>query len=118
MLEKFEKTMAAFSFRQHQDALTYLTRLESEGWTVGDAQEWVKEQKEKKRAVEENFIPRYFCSDCRTPMRLLLVNTNKANQTGDDSKSVWVCMNPNCLYTEYSTKTIKEWNEELKKGGT
>ena len=40
--EKFEKDMAAFSFKQHQDALTYLSHLKITGWTVDDAKQWVK----------------------------------------------------------------------------
>jgi len=40
-VEKFKKDMGVFSFKQHQDVLTYLTHLETSGWTIEDAGEWV-----------------------------------------------------------------------------
>jgi len=47
-------------------------------------------------------------------MQILPVNIDKGTQTGDNSKSVWICRN--CLYTEYSTKTFEEQLKEKNKG--
>ena len=54
------------------------------------------------------------CPECKKPMVLRPVNFNKSTQTGDNSKSVWLCFNKVCLYVEYSDKTIDEWRSELK----
>ena len=100
-LKKFEKDMAAFSFSQHQDILTYLARLKIKGWLVEDAKRWVEQT--KKDLVKDSQINYKIkqCPDCQAPMRFLSVNVNKATQTGDDSKSVWLCFNKDCMRTEY-----------------
>jgi len=46
------------------------------------------------------------CPECEVGMQLLSVNHDLATQTGDDSKSVWLC--PVCKYQEYSKKTVEE----------
>jgi NAD-dependent dihydropyrimidine dehydrogenase PreA subunit len=67
---------------------------------------------EKRRPV---YIDRYSCSECDRPMILRDVNTNPGNQTGDDSRSVWICPNKNCMHTEYSAMSVSEWKDKLKK---
>ncbi|MFH1638328.1 MAG: hypothetical protein ABIB71_07930, partial [Candidatus Woesearchaeota archaeon] len=53
------------------------------------------------------------CPACATPMNVSPVNTSPGDQTEDDSKSVWMC--PKCWHEEYSTKSIKEWLEEIRR---
>ena len=55
------------------------------------------------------------CPECNTTMRLYPVNTNPGDQTEDDSKSVWVCPNRDCMENIYNKQTMQEL---LKNGGT
>lgn len=110
--KKFEKDMALFSFNKQQDILTYLDHLKAKGWTVENVRWWVEEQ--KKALAKENekqkktVKPLLKCPNCQTPMRLLPVNITPGTRIGDDSKSVWLCPNKECMHTEYSPKTVQE----------
>ena len=113
--EKFEKDMAAFSFNQHQDVLTYLTHLKAKGWTIKDAQEWV--ERERKRLAQPQKGHRAItkeCPLCQSFMRLLPINFTPATLTGDGSKSVWLCPKKDCMNTIYNKESIEEIT---KKGG-
>jgi hypothetical protein len=110
---KFEKDMAAFSFGQHQDVLTYLHQLEISGWTIEDARKWINEKRKKMSSKPFRAIV-FKCPDCRSPMQLLEVNTGPATRTNDNSKSVWLCTNKKCMNTIYNKKSV---NEILKNHG-
>lgn len=121
--EKFEKDMAAFSFGQHQDVLTYLNRLQASGWTVEDAGKWIEsKRKELTRMPVRAAV--FKCPACKSVMRLLGVNISPATQTNDDSKSVWVCTNKKCMNTIYNKKSVEEilknrgMYKEVKNGAT
>jgi len=122
-IEKFEKDMTAFSLGQHQDILTYLIHLKNKGWTIEDAKKWVKNKQEEmvkqsvdlKRQREKALASLPKCPDCQSPLWILPVNTGPGDQTGDDSKSMTLCMNRECMHTEYSTKTVQEQMKELSK---
>ena len=61
------------------------------------------------------------CPKCPALMLPLLVNDKPETQTGDDSKSVWLCQNKKCMHTIYNSQTIEELREALplrSKGGT
>jgi len=114
--EKFEKDMAAFSFGQHQDVLTYLTQLENTGWTIEDAKEWVdSKRKELERSNIWALAATLSCPDCNAPMQILPVNASPATQTGDDSKSVWLCTNRKCMNAIYNTESVEEILKETGK---
>lgn len=121
-IEKFKKDMAAFSFGQHQDVLTYLSRLEKTGWTIEDAKEWV--EGEKKRLVSQEEKGKEWtrlsleCPLCSAPMHLLSVNVSKGTLTSDGSKSVWLCPNKSCMNTIYNKESINEIIRQSRKGGT
>lgn len=53
-----------------------------------------------------NRIKALSCPGCGYPLQLLAVNDSPGTQTGDDSKSMWLCRN--CLYERFSTQTIEE----------
>lgn len=115
-MEKFEKDMAAFSFGQHQDALTYLTQLEITGWTIEDAKEWIKrKRKELTSRVVQGKEVMFRCPDCNAPMQLLSVNVSPATQTYDDSKSVWLCTNRKCMNAIYNKKSVEKILKETGK---
>ena len=119
-IEKFEKDMAVFSFKQHQDVLTYLTQLKAKGWTTEDAKLWVEEKKKElvlqAKKVGAIATPIFSCSLCLTPMQLLPINFTPATLTGENSKSVWLCRNKVCMNTIYNKKTIAEI-QAAKEGG-
>lgn len=112
--EKFERDMTVFSFKQHQDVLTYLIHLKDKGWTLEDAKRWVTYQQEKRDKSGARFAL-LNCPLCQSPMRLLSVNIDKSTQTGDDSKSVWLCPKKDCLHAIYNKETTEEI---VRKGGT
>ena len=101
--EKFEKDMAVFSFKQHQDVLTYLSHLKATGWTIEDAKVYVEDKKKRLATQSKGTPPKIFpCPDCKSPMQLLPVNDSKATKTNDNSKSVWLCSNKECMNTIYN----------------
>jgi len=115
-IEKFEKDMMVFSFRQHQDVLTYLSHLEASGWTIEDAENWIEGEKKRLTLGEKNIpSPVFLCPLCSSPMQLLQVNVDNATKTDDDSKSVWLCSNKECLDTIYNNETIQDIMKELTK---
>jgi hypothetical protein len=105
--------MAAFSFSQHQDVLTYLTHLKATGWTIEDAQAWIKAEKENIESDNTKSKPK-FCPECQAPMRILPVNVSPSTITGDDSQSVWMCSKKDCGNTIYNKESV---NDIIKKGG-
>jgi ABC-type molybdate transport system ATPase subunit len=121
-IKQFEKDMSVFSFRQHQDVVTYLERLEITGWTSTDARAWVKEKQEeiKQRLKGQKLNIRnlrviFKCPECKALMQLLPVNVTKATLTGDNSRSMWLCSNKACMNTVYNKESIEELRS---KGGT
>jgi len=58
------------------------------------------------RCGYEKKIKAEICPDCKIEMRFYPVNTTPGDQTGDASKSMWMC--PKCWRDEYSEKTITE----------
>ena len=103
--EKFEKDMAVFSFRQHQDTLTYLSHLKTKGWTLRDAKAWVEEQI-KNRTESISNMPTKVCPECQQQMQLLAVNFSSGTQTGDPKdKSVWLCRN--CGEATYNKEDVQ-----------
>lgn len=116
-IKKFEENMAVFSFKQHQDFMTYLSHLETNGWTIEDAKKYIEEKKRKldedrrqtirnQRIYESKMLK---CPKCSTVMFLRPVNTDNKTQTGDPKdKSVWMCPNEKCLHTIYNEKAVQE----------
>jgi len=110
-IEEFELAMNAFNFGQHQDALTYIETLKQVGFTLADLYTYVETKKEILNAATERKHkdnPSRICSDCKAIMLLLPVNVSLETQTGDDSKSVWLCRNANCMHTIYNKQTLEE----------
>lgn len=115
-MKKFEKDMAAFSDKEHRLVDTYLTHLFAMGWTINVVKEWVIQHKKDLKIRRENINNNYKeyadklikCPECQIFMQLLPVNIDKATQTGDNSKSVWLCQNKNCMHTIYNTETVQE----------
>lgn len=123
--EKFEKDMAAFSWKQHQEFVGYFKHLTQMGWTLNDSDKFVAlELKQKRDEVagqkEERINQQRFmkkCPDCGTPMQLFPVNTCPGCMTGDDSQSVWLCTNKVCMSAVYNTKSVGEIIKQQNKRG-
>jgi len=105
--------MAAFSFRQHQDFLTYFRRLNQLGHTMDDVEAYVESQRNALNETPGRPGPQIKCPECNAPMMLLPVNDKPSTRTGDDSKTVMICSKKACMHTEYSTKTVREIIKEL-----
>lgn len=112
--EKFEKDMAAFSFGQHQDFLTYLKRLGQFGYSIDDVENYVNDRKSR---VKTSFKPgpQIKCPECGAPMMVLPVNDKPSTKTGDNSRSVLICNNKGCMHTVYSEKTAKDMVNEIRR---
>lgn len=105
-----------FTFGQLQDMVTLLEHLEKNAVPIESFIKYVKEKKIKKTkttSCDQGKRNTLKCPECNTAMNLFPVNTSPRDQTGDDSKSVWIC--PKCWHDEYSTKSIKEWLEEIRR---
>lgn len=99
-----------FGLGKWQDFLNQLSWLKENNIQVESVkillEEYRKKMEEEKLEgykVLEN-TPR--CPACNSIFQLLPVNDSPATQTGDDSKSVWLCRQ--CGEATYSTKTIEE----------
>jgi hypothetical protein len=114
--EKFQTDMAAFSFKHHQDFLTYFKMLEKFGYTIGDIENYIELKKSEFGAnIESQRNAFAKCPDCGSRILILSVNDTASTLIGDDSKSVLMCQNQECMYTEYSNKSTSEWLKELSK---
>lgn len=125
MLEKFEKDMAVFSWKQHQEFITYFRHLVKMGWTLNDAEQYVADELKRYKdeankhnteiVKQQKFAKK--CPDCGTPMQLSPVNTCPGCMTGDDSQSVWLCTNKVCMSAVYNTKSVGEIIKQQNKRG-
>lgn len=118
--ERFEKNMAVFSFHQHQDFLTYFKEVKKYSYTFEDIEKYITvkiKEKEEEIGKARNKITK-ICPVCQSHMILLSVNINAATITGDDSKSMWLCINSNCQETIYNKKDIRTlMREAMPQGG-
>lgn len=113
--EKFEKDMAAFSLKQHQDFLTYLKTLKRFGYSFADAENYIEAKKSNMNVnTEPGRSILIKCPECGSRAAILPVNDKPSTRTGDASKSVMMCHNHQCMYTEYSDKTVGERIKDLK----
>lgn len=116
----------SFNFAQLQSISTLLKHLNNNGKGVNDFIDFIKEEG-KKRAIDGGFDKEKIketkrnwskitieCPKCKTTMGLYSVNTTPATQTGDDSRSVWICTNRDCMENIYNKQTVQEI---IKEGG-
>jgi len=106
------------SFLTPQEIQNYVTihrELKRKNISFEDLLLFLEEEKRKFNLIEMKQLPSIaLCPDCKTLLSIQPVNTNRGNQTGDlTDKTVRICPNKNCLYTEYSSKTIEEWQQEI-----
>jgi hypothetical protein len=100
-----------FSAKAWQEFLNQFSFLTEHGLTIDDVRETIalKRQEQEKqiknsRAAAAKALKK--CPECAYPLQLLPVNDTLATQTGDGSKSVWICRH--CHYEQFSTRSIKE----------
>lgn len=109
ILEEFENALVAYDFRFQQDVVQYLETLKQTGYTLVDVYSYIET---KRSLLQESLIEStrtiQNCPECPALMFLLPVNDKPETQTGDDSKSVWLCQNKKCMYTIYNKKTVEE----------
>lgn len=55
------------------------------------------------------------CPSCDEPLYLRIINTPKGTQNQRGWKTCWECLGPNCIYEEYSKKSVNEWVKRLKR---
>lgn len=114
-----------FTFGQLQDISTLLKHLEKNNVSIEAFIDYIEEQKKEKVKAEKQNKEQgkkdkaqwdknaLKCSECKTTMNLYPVNFTPRDQVGGDFNSQWLC--PNCGYEEYSTKTIREWFDEIRR---
>ena len=124
--EEFDRS--PFLFAQWQSFASIVSWMDTWVLTVDDVFDYIQERREEFRKDEEwltakkemreyrnppklppidRFVPKY-CDECKAPMLLYEVNTNNANQTGDNSRSVHQCTK--CgeqVFYEESRETLK-----------
>lgn len=108
-IKDFEKKFEWYSFGRLQDFLVFVGQLEIHGYTFEDVKEYVETKKAEQEIFRKKFaVYKIDCPDCGNPLWMLPVNDKPSTQTGDDSKTVLLCRNTECLYTEFRTKTVNE----------
>ena len=110
-LTEFEERMNAFTFRQHQDFMAYLSTLERKGYTLVDAKQYIVEKRKQLAELEEaaRERDRIFpmcpeCGEARLVLRPVTTKQGPANVHG--WRSCLEC--PNCAYEKYDTKTPEQ----------
>lgn len=117
-------TVFALDLRTRNKLRNIILHLREHGKTVDDFIEYantlderhIRQIAENEKYQAEQKVNSLPCPECNLPMALRPVNIDKATQTGDDSKSVWICGNNKCMHTIYSLKTVEEILKELKEG--
>lgn len=112
--EDFEKKFQWYSFGRLQDFVVFAGQLKLHGYTIEDVKEYIDIKISEQEIFKKKFaVYRIDCPDCGNPLTMLPVNDKPSTQTGDDSKTVLLCRNTDCLYTEFTTKPINEILAEL-----
>lgn len=120
--KRFDEFTTQFAWGFQQDVFSYITHLEQQGFTVQDIKDFheyrvkeavrerAKTKKEIKRmedaALKSGRALR--CTECPGLMLLYEVNVDSTTQTEDDSKSVWMCQNQDCMHTIYNKEVPEE----------
>jgi len=125
MIVEMEKLLEPFALdiRTYGNLRNILVHLKEHGKTIDDFIEYanimqeahikgIAEQEKAQAEHKANSLP---CPECSLLMTLRPVNIDNSTQTGDDSKSVWICGNNKCMYVEYSEKTVEQWRDEIKR---
>jgi len=120
-LEKLDIDLAVFRFDLAQDLFSLLTHIENMKITTDEFKEWVLYRQEqikissKKRFEPPKGFVKFICPECNLPLVILPVNTRNCDQVGGKYKTQVLCRNwLNCGYEEYSTKSLEEWEHELR----
>jgi len=100
-----------------QKFVTVYRELEKRGINIEHLETVLEEERQNFIRTEGTNLPAVaLCPDCKQPLRILPVNTDNRTQTGDpNDRSVRVCSNPQCLYTDYSQMTVKQWQQKIVK---
>lgn len=111
-IDKFKKDMSLWGLRQHQNYLAYYDKLVQGGYTLQDVKEYIRLAHKEVVKTEQDAntsSPIRLCPECGRIMKLMPVNISPGTMTGDPTdKFVWMCFNPDCYETIYSSKTIQE----------
>jgi len=107
----FEEKMIAFSFRQHQDFMTYLSALERKGYTLADAKQYIAEKRRQLAELEEaakehaQLFPK--CPECGKALLVLRpVRTKQGPANIFGWRSCLEC--PVCAYEQYKKQTPEQ----------
>jgi len=106
--------LKAYGFGRLQELVGLKREIEGAGFTLEDVDTYV-EAKRKALAMRQKIsgLRQRRCPECGKIMMLMPVNTGPGDQTGDESKSVWMCNG--CLSAEYSDVPVKEILQDLAK---
>jgi len=125
-MKDIENLLQPFSFGKKQDLLNLLQQLDKSSVSLETLMKYleglkteqlkaVKEHSEKLKEAQEQWMKVVLrCPECSTPMSLRSVNTRPEDQTGDNSKSIWICTNKDCLETIYNNLTVQEILNQLR----
>ena len=101
-----------FNRKAWKEFLNQLSFLAEHGLSANDVKakldQVLAEEHKRQAKMDEGMAKWPKCPECEAPIQLLSLNDSTSTQTGDDSKSVWLCRN--CHYEKFSDKTV---NEEL-----
>ncbi len=110
-IKRFEQLTRVYHFGKIQDFMTFYDVVTRAGYTITDIEDYIET---KKATIQAKLLEKPArpvlkeCPECQKSMSLLRVNIDSATQTGDSSKSVWLCMNQDCMNTIYNTESVEE----------
>lgn len=103
MIEKLEENLTMFNLAQLQDFRTVARILVRLNLSLEQYIKFV-ESKIDTVVISRPVIRK--CPNCSHILGLFPVNISKATQTGDGSKSVWICSK--CHYEQFNFKSIRD----------
>lgn len=67
---------------------------------------------EDTRPVRKRLQSQPLCPHCGTALRISAVNVSRCTRVGGGWRSIGVCQNDQCLYSELSLKSVTAWSRQ------
>lgn len=106
-LDKVKRIIDKVGMKAFNEAMHLLVLCEKEGITYSDLRYFqgylrgINEQLPKPKRINRN------CPKCKKPVGLRPIKTPKGKSNLKGWKAHWFCLNPECLWEEYSERDTK-----------
>lgn len=124
-MSEMETILQPFTLKTIQECLILYEHLEKHGKTLDDVRGFLERRPKVPKVRVASYFTHRPCPKCGRPMRLYTVNTGVEDQVGKDPatgkpyRTMWFCgtscSGKGCWYEEYSTLTVEEQLEKLRR---